>query len=177
MRDRARMSRLRLHLSATAEEVPFARAAITRLCEHLEIDEKLTERVRLAVTEACTNCVRHAYGELQDSANYVLDGRDLMSESYAVRREALEHLHLKRGRWLTTPSLRNEAGAGLYGFTLEQSWEGVVAKRLDAPYRPAARNGAWLKAKHSHARDLQDDRSTWSARERRAVDEPLITYR
>ena len=69
------MSRLRLHLSATAEEVPFARAAITRLCEHLELDDELTEDIRLAVTEACTNCVLHAYDERAGSATYVLDAR------------------------------------------------------------------------------------------------------
>ncbi|MDX6630797.1 MAG: serine/threonine-protein kinase RsbW [Gaiellales bacterium] len=73
--DRPRMSRLRLHLSATPEEVPFARAAITRLCEHLEIGDELAERIRLAVTEACTNCVLHAYDQGTDEATYVLDAR------------------------------------------------------------------------------------------------------
>jgi anti-sigma regulatory factor (Ser/Thr protein kinase) len=74
-RDRSRMLRLRLHLSATPGDVPFARAAITRLCEHLEIDDELTERIRLAVTEACSNCVLHAYGGRSDTAMYVLDAR------------------------------------------------------------------------------------------------------
>jgi anti-sigma regulatory factor (Ser/Thr protein kinase) len=69
------MSRLRLHLSATPEEVPFARAAITRLCEHLEIDDTLAERIRLAITEACTNCVLHAYPEGAEAASYLLDAR------------------------------------------------------------------------------------------------------
>ena len=76
------MSRLRLHLSATPEEVPFARAAITRLCEHLDIDGELTERIRLAITEACTNCVLHAYAEGADGATYVLDAR---TEGRALR--------------------------------------------------------------------------------------------
>jgi anti-sigma regulatory factor (Ser/Thr protein kinase) len=72
---RERTSRLRLYLSATAEEVPFARAAITRLCEHLEFGDELTERIRLAVTEACTNCVLHAYDTSAHAATYVLDAR------------------------------------------------------------------------------------------------------
>jgi stage II sporulation protein AB (anti-sigma F factor) len=72
---RERTSRLHLCLSATPEEVPFARAAITRLCEHLEIGDDLTERIRLAVTEACTNCVLHAYATSADAATYVLDAR------------------------------------------------------------------------------------------------------
>jgi stage II sporulation protein AB (anti-sigma F factor) len=75
VRDCARMSRLRLRLSASPEEVPFARAAITRLCEHLEIDDEQTERIRLAVTEACSNCVLHAYAERADGETYVLDAR------------------------------------------------------------------------------------------------------
>ena len=75
VRDHARMSRLRLRLSASADEVPFARAAITRLCEHLEIEDEQTECIRLAVTEACSNCVLHAYGDGPDNCTYVLDAR------------------------------------------------------------------------------------------------------
>jgi bifunctional non-homologous end joining protein LigD len=105
-----------------------------------------------------------------------LDGHNLIHDPFAERRHALEKLRLTQDRWLTTPSHRREAAVALYGFTLAQGWEGVVAKRLDARYRPAARNGAWLKAKHPHARDLQTDRSTWTQRERVPLDEPLIAY-
>lgn len=104
-----------------------------------------------------------------------IDGRDLIRESYALRRRSLEQLRLKQGHWLTTPSLPGDAGATLYRFTLERGWEGVVAKRIDSPYRPAARDGSWLKAKHPHARDLQIDRSEWTHRERISL-EPRIAY-
>ena len=60
----------RLRLSATSADVPFARAAITRLCEHLDLDDERTERIRLALTEACTNCVLHAYGASAEAATY-----------------------------------------------------------------------------------------------------------
>jgi serine/threonine-protein kinase RsbW len=70
--ERARSPRLRLRLAATSEDVPFARAAITRLCEHLDLDDERTERIRLAVTEACTNCVLHAYPAGADAATYAL---------------------------------------------------------------------------------------------------------
>jgi serine/threonine-protein kinase RsbW len=56
------------------EDVPYARAAMTRLCEHLGFADDLIERVRLTVTEACANCVRHAY-EPARPATYVLDAR------------------------------------------------------------------------------------------------------
>ena len=75
VRDHARMSQLRLRLSASPEEVPFARAAITRLCEHLEIDDEQTNNIRLAVTEACSNCALHAYDEGTARGTYVLDAR------------------------------------------------------------------------------------------------------
>jgi anti-sigma regulatory factor (Ser/Thr protein kinase) len=70
-----RLSRLRLRLSASPEEVPFARAAITRLCEHLEIQDEQTQNIRLAVTEACSNCVVHAYDESTAEGTYVLEAR------------------------------------------------------------------------------------------------------
>lgn len=54
-------ARLRIELPARPEEVPSARGAITRLCEHLELGDELAGQIRLAVTEACTNCVLHAY--------------------------------------------------------------------------------------------------------------------
>jgi bifunctional non-homologous end joining protein LigD len=60
-----------------------------------------------------------------------LDGRDLIADSYAARRQELEQLHLKQDRWLTTPSLQGIAGVALCSFTLDRGWEGVVAKRLD----------------------------------------------
>jgi stage II sporulation protein AB (anti-sigma F factor) len=75
IRDCARLSQLRLRLSASPEEVPFARAAITRLCEHLQIANAQTENIRLAVTEACSNCVLHAYDKAAIGATYVLEAR------------------------------------------------------------------------------------------------------
>jgi bifunctional non-homologous end joining protein LigD len=105
-----------------------------------------------------------------------VDGRQLVDAPYSERRLELEQLRVRDHHWLTTPAVRDDAAAALYGFTLEQGWEGVVAKRLDSPYRPASRDGAWLKAKHAHARDLQVDRSEWSLRSRLSPGGPLIAY-
>ena len=68
-------AQLRLRLSASPEEVPVARAAITRLCEHLEINDEQTNNIRLAVTEACSNCAMHAYEESTATGTYVLAAR------------------------------------------------------------------------------------------------------
>lgn len=69
-------ARLRIELPAVAEKVPNARGAITRLCEHLELEDELSGNIRLAVTEACTNCVLHAY-EADDAASstFALEAR------------------------------------------------------------------------------------------------------
>ncbi len=67
---------LEIELQAVAERVPSARSAITRLCEHLEIEEELAGQIRLAVTEACTNCVLHAYGDAIDmNSTFALEAR------------------------------------------------------------------------------------------------------
>ena len=118
------MSRLRLHLSATSEEVAFARAAITRLCEHLELDDELTERVRLAVTEACTNCVLHAYDELDETAAYMLDAR---LDEHELRVTVCD-----RGRGIHNGSPSRHAAGGL-GFGLIEQ----LADSSDIASRPS----------------------------------------
>ena len=68
------MAGLQLDLPAVPSGIPAARAAITRLCETLGIAGELRERIRFAVTEACTNCVLHAYPGHAD-ATYRLEAR------------------------------------------------------------------------------------------------------
>ena len=63
-----------IELQAVPEKVPSARGAITRLCEHLEIADELAGQIRLAVTEACTNCVLHAY-DGGPSSTFALEAR------------------------------------------------------------------------------------------------------
>jgi serine/threonine-protein kinase RsbW len=53
--------RLSLVLPAVPGGVPRARDAVTDLCERLGLEHGLADDVRLAVTEACTNCVLHSH--------------------------------------------------------------------------------------------------------------------
>jgi len=53
--------RLSLRLSPHPASVPVARNALSELCRELGLAGDLTDRVGLAVTEACTNVVLHAY--------------------------------------------------------------------------------------------------------------------
>jgi serine/threonine-protein kinase RsbW len=57
----AQESDIRLTVPARAENVVVVRHVVTALAESLAFPPKLIEDIRLAVTEACTNVVRHAY--------------------------------------------------------------------------------------------------------------------
>ena len=69
------MTQLRLTLRATPEQIPIARSAIDQLCEQAGIKGAAAENIRLAVNEACTNCVLHAYDAGAPSPTFVLDAR------------------------------------------------------------------------------------------------------
>jgi anti-sigma regulatory factor (Ser/Thr protein kinase) len=79
-------ARLRIELPAVPEKVPSARGAISQLCEYLELDEEIAEPIRLAVTEACTNCVLHAYDETP--ATFALEARADSDALVVVVRDA-----------------------------------------------------------------------------------------
>jgi bifunctional non-homologous end joining protein LigD len=82
-----------------------------------------------------------------------LDGESLMGLSYSERRERLDELELNGANW-QTPRYRVGEGQALLDATAEQGLEGVVAKRLDCPYEPGRRSGAWIKVKNLHREDL-----------------------
>jgi anti-sigma regulatory factor (Ser/Thr protein kinase) len=69
--------RLKIELRAAPDRVPVARGAIALLCEHLGIQDGLAGDIRLAVTEACSNCVQHAYeGDGREQhATFTLEAR------------------------------------------------------------------------------------------------------
>jgi anti-sigma regulatory factor (Ser/Thr protein kinase) len=57
----ARDSDVRLTLPARPENVSVIRHVLGAFAEALHLSETVIEDIRLAVTEACTNVVRHAY--------------------------------------------------------------------------------------------------------------------
>lgn len=93
---------------------------------------------------------RVLHGKRTIAVKYVIfdvlrvDGLSVMNNSYAERRTLLEQLELDGAAW-TTPETFDD-GLALFAATLGLGLEGVVAKRLDEPYRPGER--AWVKAKH-----------------------------
>src|SRR3712207_4101394 len=75
------------------------------------------------------------------------DGESLLGLPYAQRRERLETLRLAGERWVPTPWFRG-GGAVVLAASRDNGLEGIVAKRLDAPYRPGLRGPDWRKVKN-----------------------------
>jgi bifunctional non-homologous end joining protein LigD len=82
-----------------------------------------------------------------------LDGHTTMALSYRERRALLEGLELKGPAW-QTPAYHAGEGRELLAAAAQQRLEGVVAKRLDSPYRPGRRTDEWLKIKHVNRQEL-----------------------
>jgi bifunctional non-homologous end joining protein LigD len=76
-----------------------------------------------------------------------LDGRSTLGLPYRERRELVEELELQGPAWRTPRNFVGQADS-LLAATAKRGLEGVVAKRLDSPYKPRIRNGAWVKHKH-----------------------------
>jgi bifunctional non-homologous end joining protein LigD len=86
-----------------------------------------------------------------------LDGNATFDLAYRDRRELLEGLELGHGPIEAPSYLHGDDLAQvteLLDFTLELNLEGLVAKRLDAPYRPGQRVGYWRKIKNFRTRDV-----------------------
>ena len=75
-----------------------------------------------------------------------LDGFSTRDLPYAERRELLAGLGLEGPRW-RAPRHRVGGGGELLEAARRQGLEGVVAKRLESPYRPGKRGGEWIKAR------------------------------
>ena len=74
-----------------------------------------------------------------------LDGNDLTGMPLRDRRRLLEQVLEPAASWQLSP--HHEDGAALYDAAVERGLEGIVAKRLDAPYAPGKRSPAWRKVK------------------------------
>jgi bifunctional non-homologous end joining protein LigD len=75
------------------------------------------------------------------------DGEDLLDLPYAERRARLDALAIAGHRWVATPWFPG-GGADVLAASEENGLEGVVAKRLESPYRPGLRSPDWRKVKN-----------------------------
>ncbi|MGV0624769.1 ATP-dependent DNA ligase [Mycolicibacter minnesotensis] len=81
-----------------------------------------------------------------------LDDRPLLRVPYRDRRRLLETL--ARGTDLVVKDLLAPDGQGASDQSRRLGWEGVVAKRWDAPYLPGRRSSTWVKAKHWRTQEI-----------------------
>jgi bifunctional non-homologous end joining protein LigD len=81
-----------------------------------------------------------------------LGGVDLLDVPYAERRALLDELSPTGERWLVPPAF--DDGPATQAASHEHGLEGVVAKRLAAPYRPGLRSPDWVKVKAEQTGDF-----------------------
>jgi len=85
------------------------------------------------------------------------DNQPVIGWPYARRRALLDGLELNGEAWYTTPVLNGSVVAVLAA-CVEHDIEGIVAKRVDSPYRPGERSTDWLKLKTAEWRSVHADR-------------------
>jgi DNA ligase-1 len=88
-----------------------------------------------------------------------LDGKDRTAEPLSTRRELLRSVIAPGEKVQLSESIVTGDAATLDRFFLDQvthGLEGIMAKRLDAPYQAGARNFNWIKLKRSYQGELSD---------------------
>ena len=87
------------------------------------------------------------------------DGRDYTPEPYAARFEALSQRIRPNGRIRLVDRIVTDDPRVIQRFfdeAIARGMEGIVAKRLDAPYQAGARGFHWIKLKRSYKGELTD---------------------
>jgi serine/threonine-protein kinase RsbW len=103
-RSRAPHTDVRLTLPARPENVAVVRHVLGAFADALQLSQDLIEDLRLAVTEACTNVVRHAYPHGDPGA---------MEISIRPDEELVHVVVADRGRGIGTSSDTSGPGLGL----------------------------------------------------------------
>lgn len=95
-------------------------------------------------------CERMLHGRAEIPLTFVvfdvlsLEGRDLRRQPYRERRRILTGLRLTGRQWCVPETF--DDGKALWTAVCEHELEGLVAKRLDEPYRAGERR--WVKVKN-----------------------------
>jgi bifunctional non-homologous end joining protein LigD len=81
------------------------------------------------------------------------DGDHLTGLAWHARRAVLDRLGLASDRWQTPPAVVGE-GERTRAAAESLRLEGVVAKRVDSPYRPGRRSSEWRKVRFMRRQEL-----------------------
>jgi len=74
-----------------------------------------------------------------------VDGGSTLTLPYRRRRELLDELGLGGGPVVVAPSFTELDGQVVVNSAVQYGLDGVIAKRLDSPYRPGRRSRAWVE--------------------------------
>lgn len=77
-------------------------------------------------------------------------GHDVVGMPWSSRRALLVGAGLSDPGVIEVPDAYDD-GQALFAATREQGMEGIVSKRVDAPYRPGVRSDDWVKSVHRQA--------------------------
>jgi bifunctional non-homologous end joining protein LigD len=81
------------------------------------------------------------------------DGHSLLEQPYTERRRRLQALKLKGASW-QTPPYEKGGGVVIRDASRKAGLEGIMGKKLDSPYEPGRRTGAWIKLKNRLGQEL-----------------------
>jgi bifunctional non-homologous end joining protein LigD len=93
-----------------------------------------------------------------------LYGVDLRARPYAERRATLERLRLSGPHWTVPPAF--DDGEATVAAAREHGLQGVVAKRLDSPYRAGERSADWRTVRLRREQELAVGGWMWGDGER-----------
>jgi bifunctional non-homologous end joining protein LigD len=82
-----------------------------------------------------------------------VDGHSTTALPYSQRREVLEGLLPSGPHWQVSPSFQG-GGRDVLEASSRLGVEGIVAKRLDSPYRPGQRSPEWIKIKNLNTQEV-----------------------
>lgn len=90
-----------------------------------------------------------------------LDGAELLDQSYRARREVLEKVVDED--YLAPAVITSDLGEikAFLEQAIREGHEGLMAKRMDSPYRPGRREKLWLKIKPAESLDLVIVAADW----------------
>jgi len=88
-----------------------------------------------------------------------LNGEDILSKPFVERRKILEHVFSKGEKIVPSKLIitdDSKVAEMFFDESISSGLEGVIFKRLDAPYSAGARNFNWIKLKRSYKGELSD---------------------
>ena len=115
---------------------------------------KLQHRLHIASPSTATKRARESPVSFLAFDVLYLVGRSTIELTYQERRRLLEALQLAGDAFATPPSFTDVRGEDLLAVSAERGLEGVVAKRVDAPYTPGQRSSQWIKVKNVRTQEV-----------------------